>query len=83
MDTDVFEPFALTNATLENRRKLLGEHLYSLVVDQLEHKNATKITSMLLEILDSTKVLHLMESPESLKTIVVKAMELLRNLAHQ
>ncbi|KAK2650275.1 hypothetical protein Ddye_017764 [Dipteronia dyeriana] len=83
MDTGALEPSALANATPENQRKLLGEHLYPLVVDRLKRENATKITCMLLEILDPTKVLHLMESHESLKAIVVKAMELLRNLAHQ
>ncbi|KAK1556492.1 hypothetical protein Q3G72_005864 [Acer saccharum] len=83
MDTGALELSALANATPENQRKLLGEHLYPLVVDQLEHDNAAKITCLLLEILDPTDVLHLMESPESLKAIVLKAMELLRFVAQQ
>ncbi|KAK0578295.1 hypothetical protein LWI29_008210 [Acer saccharum] len=61
MDTGALELSALANATPENQRKLLGEHLYPLVVDQLEHDNAAKITCLLLEILDPTDVLHLME----------------------
>ncbi|KAI9165758.1 hypothetical protein LWI28_019902 [Acer negundo] len=72
---------ALANATPEHQRTLLGEHLYPLV-DQLEHENAAKVTGMLLE-MDQTEVLHLLESPESLKSKVVEAMEVLRNVAQQ
>ncbi|KAK0603174.1 hypothetical protein LWI29_002173 [Acer saccharum] len=72
---------ALANATPEHQRTLLGEHLYPLV-DQLEHENAAKVTGMLLE-MDQTEVLHLLESPESLKAKVVEAMEVLRNVAQQ
>ncbi|KAK3221891.1 hypothetical protein Dsin_008916 [Dipteronia sinensis] len=72
---------ALANATPEHQRTLLGEHLYPLV-DQLEHENAAKVTGMLLE-MDQTEVLHLLESPDSLKAKVVEAMEVLRNVAQQ
>lgn len=57
--------------------QMLGESLYPLV-DQLEHDNAAKVTGMLLE-MDQTEVLHLLESPESLKAKVEEAMEVLRN----
>ena len=52
------------------------------LVDQLEHENAAKVTGMLLE-RDQTEVLHLLESPEALKSKVAEAMEVLRNVAQQ
>lgn len=60
---------------------MLGENLYPLVV-QLEPDHAAKVTGMLLE-MDQTEVLHLLESPESLKAKVAEAMEVLRNVAQQ
>eukprot|EP00252_Welwitschia_mirabilis_P009094 TRINITY_DN213_c0_g2_i1.p1 TRINITY_DN213_c0_g2~~TRINITY_DN213_c0_g2_i1.p1 ORF type:complete len:660 (+),score=152.29 TRINITY_DN213_c0_g2_i1:400-2379(+) len=68
---------ALANATPEQQRTMLGESLYPLV-DQLEHDHAAKVTGMLLE-MDQTEVLHLLESPEALKSKVAEAMEVLRN----
>ncbi|PHT31811.1 Polyadenylate-binding protein 8 [Capsicum baccatum] len=70
--------FALANAPPEQQRTMLGESLYPLV-DQLEHEHAAKIMGMLLE-MDQTEVLHLLESPEALKTKVSEAMEVLRNV---
>ena len=61
--------------------QMLGENLYPLVV-QLEPNHAAKVTGMLLE-MDQTEVLHLLESPESLKSKVAEAMEVLRNVAQQ
>ncbi|KAE8667873.1 putative E3 ubiquitin ligase SUD1-like isoform X1 [Hibiscus syriacus] len=84
---------ALTNATPEHQRTVCtalfylfitsmlhaGENLYPLV-EQVEPEAAAKVTGMLLE----TEVLHLLESPEALKTKVAEAMEVLRNVAqHQ
>ncbi|GMI96724.1 poly(A) binding protein 2, ARABIDOPSIS POLY(A) BINDING 2, POLY(A) BINDING PROTEIN 2 [Hibiscus trionum] len=70
---------ALANATPEQQRTMLGESLYPLV-EGVEHDAAAKVTGMLLE-MDQTEVLHLMESPESLKAKVTEAMEVLRNVA--
>ncbi|CBI19491.3 unnamed protein product, partial [Vitis vinifera] len=39
-------------------------------------------SSMLLE-MDQTEVLHLLESPEALKSKVAEAMDVLRNVAQQ
>lgn len=72
---------ALANASPDNQRTMLGENLYPLVV-QLEPDHAAKVTGMLLE-MDQTEVLHLLESPESLKAKVAEAMEVLRNVAQQ
>lgn len=71
----------LANATPEQQRLLLGENLYPLV-EQLEPEMAAKVTGMLLE-MDQTEVLHLLESPEALKSKVAEAMEVLRNVAQQ
>lgn len=72
---------ALANANPEQQRMMLGESLYPLV-DQLEHENAAKVTGMLLE-MDQTEVLHLLESPEALKSKVSEAMEVLRMTQQQ
>ncbi|KAL0412571.1 UNVERIFIED_CONTAM: Polyadenylate-binding protein 8 [Sesamum radiatum] len=55
---------------------MLGESLYPLV-EQLEPEMAAKVTGMLLE-MDQTEVLHLLESPESLRAKVEEAMEVLK-----
>ncbi|KAI5014323.1 hypothetical protein ZWY2020_055713 [Hordeum vulgare] len=72
---------ALANATPEQQRTILGESLYPLV-EKLEHQQAAKVTGMLLE-MDQTEVLHLLESPEALKSKVAEAMDVLRNVAQQ
>ncbi|KAJ1271782.1 hypothetical protein BS78_06G152400 [Paspalum vaginatum] len=72
---------ALANATPEQQRTILGENLYPLV-EQLEPNQAAKVTGMLLE-MDQTEVLHLLESPEALKSKVAEAMDVLRNVVHQ
>lgn len=73
---------ALANASPEQQRMMLGESLYPLV-EQLERDHAAKVTGMLLE-MDQTEVLHLLESPDSLKAKVAEAMDVLRNVAqHQ
>ncbi|KAK9690909.1 hypothetical protein RND81_09G162700 [Saponaria officinalis] len=72
----------LANATPEHQRLLLGENLYPLV-EQLEPDMAAKVTGMLLE-MDQPEVLHLLESPEALKSKVAEAMDVLRNVGqHQ
>ncbi|GFP83853.1 polyadenylate-binding protein 8 [Phtheirospermum japonicum] len=59
----------------------MGENLYPLI-DQLEHEHAAKVTGMLLE-MDQTEVLHLLESPDALKSKVSEAMDVLRNVQQQ
>lgn len=67
---------AIASAPPEQRRMILGEHLYPLV-DSLEHEHAGKVTGMLLE-MDQSEVLHLIESPEALKGKVQEAVDILR-----
>ncbi|XVF05619.1 hypothetical protein REPUB_Repub05bG0188300 [Reevesia pubescens] len=70
---------ALANATPEQQRTMLGESLYPLV-ERLERDSTAKVACMLLEI-DQTEVLHLLESPNALKTKVAdQALEVLRSL---
>ncbi|XP_074313165.1 polyadenylate-binding protein 2-like [Silene latifolia] len=71
----------LANATPDQQRVLLGENLYPQV-EQLEPEMAAKVTGMLLE-MDQPEVLHLLESPDALKSKVAEAMDVLRNVAHQ
>ncbi|KAL8540383.1 hypothetical protein ACS0TY_001839 [Phlomoides rotata] len=72
---------ALANASSNEQRTMLGENLYPLV-EQLEPETAAKVTGMLLE-MDQTEVLHLLESPEALKSKVSEAMEVLRSVSQQ
>ncbi|PKA65835.1 Polyadenylate-binding protein 2 [Apostasia shenzhenica] len=72
---------ALANATPEQQRTMLGESLYPLV-EQQERDHAAKVTGMLLE-MDQTEVLHLLESPDALKSKVAEAMEVLRTVTQQ
>ncbi|KAL3538857.1 hypothetical protein ACH5RR_002223 [Cinchona calisaya] len=72
---------ALANASPADQRMMLGESLYPLV-EQLEPETAAKVTGMLLE-MDQTEVLHLLESPEALKSKVAEAMDVLRNVSQQ
>lgn len=55
---------------------MLGEQLYPLV-ESVEPVHVSKVTGMLLE-MDQTEVLHLIESPEALKTKVAEAMAVLQ-----
>lgn len=72
---------ALASATLENQRVMLGEQLYPLV-ERLEPGHAAKVTGMLLE-MDQPEVLHLIESPDDLKSKVAEAMEVLRKASSE
>ncbi|KAF4400724.1 hypothetical protein G4B88_001279 [Cannabis sativa] len=67
----------LGNSTAEQQRRLVGNKLYPLV-EQLEQKNAPKVTGMLLE-MDHTQLLHLLNSPHALKAKVAEAIDVLRN----
>ncbi|KAK1554938.1 hypothetical protein Q3G72_019430 [Acer saccharum] len=67
---------SLASASPADRNRILGEQLYPLV-ESIEHVHASKVTGMLLE-MDQTEVLHLIESPEALKTKVAEAMAVLQ-----
>lgn len=61
--------------------QMLGEQLYPLV-ERLEPGHAAKVTGMLLE-MDQPEVLHLIESPDDLKSKVAEAMEVLRKASSE
>ncbi|CAM8974696.1 unnamed protein product [Rhodiola kirilowii] len=67
---------ALANAAPDQQKLMLGENLYPLV-RELEPEAAGKVTGMLLE-MDQGEVLHLIDSPEALKSKVDEAMDVLR-----
>ncbi|XP_016117519.1 polyadenylate-binding protein 1-like [Sinocyclocheilus grahami] len=69
----------LAAAPPQKQKQMLGERLFPLI--QNMHPNrAGKITGMLLEI-DNSELLHLLESPESLRSKVDEAVAVLQ--AHQ
>ncbi|ORZ34900.1 hypothetical protein BCR44DRAFT_1461486 [Catenaria anguillulae PL171] len=69
-------PAALANASPEEQKQLLGETLYPLIAAR-EPEHAPKITGMLLE-METTEVLHLLESADDLNAKVDEAAELVR-----
>ncbi|GKB90306.1 polyadenylate-binding protein 2-like protein [Tanacetum coccineum] len=71
---------ALCDAPFYQHKKMLGEILYQLV-DQLEHEHAAKVTGLILE-MDTTEVLHLLESPTDLRLMVAETMDVLRGVLH-
>ncbi|XP_068124878.1 polyadenylate-binding protein 4 isoform X2 [Hyperolius riggenbachi] len=69
----------LAAAPLQEQKQMLGERLFPLI--QAMHPSlAGKITGMLLEI-DNSELLHMLESPESLRSKVEEAVAVLQ--AHQ
>ncbi|KAG7500325.1 polyadenylate-binding protein 1 isoform X1 [Solea senegalensis] len=69
----------LAAAPPQEQKQMLGEHLFPLI--QTMHLSlAGKITGMLLEI-DNSELLHMLESPESLRSKVDEAVAVLQ--AHQ
>ncbi|CAF4481410.1 unnamed protein product [Rotaria sp. Silwood2] len=72
-------PAALANATPQEQKQMLGERLFPLI-QQMQPDLAGKITGILLEI-DNTELLHMLQSPESLKAKLEEAIAVLQ--AHQ
>jgi polyadenylate-binding protein len=71
---------ALAKSTPDQQRIILGERLFPLVAE-LENEMAAKITGMLLE-MDRDEILHLLESPDELKSKVEEAVTVLRSVVH-
>lgn len=71
---DIFN--CLLNFTKTCWAQMLGEQLYPLV-ERHEPLHVAKVTGMLLE-MDQAEILHLMESPEALKSKVSEALDVLR-----
>jgi len=73
---------ALAAANPEERKQLLGETLFPLIAVH-EPQNAGKITGMLLESLDWSELIHLIESTETLLSKIAEAREVLQSHAEQ
>lgn len=76
-------PEVLTASTLaaappELQKQMLGERLFPLI-QQTKGELAGKITGMLLESLDQSELLNLLESPESLNSKITEAVHVLQN----
>jgi len=73
---DALAPDTLAHATPEERKNLIGERLFSLI-SVTQPSLAGKITGMLLEGMDTSELLHLVESPESLSARIREALDVL------
>ena len=69
---------ALVTATPEQRKHMIGERLYALIATrQPEGVRAGKITGMLLEGMDDSELLHLLETPAELDSRIREAIDVL------
>jgi len=73
---DGLAPDLLAHASPEERKNLIGERLYGLI-SASQPTLAGKITGMLLEGMDTSELLHLIESPESLNARIREALDVL------
>jgi len=73
---------ALAAAPPEERKQLLGETLFPLIAVH-EPQNAGKITGMLLESLDWSELIHLIESTDTLLAKIAEARDVLASHLEQ
>jgi polyadenylate-binding protein len=64
----------LASLPVDQQKRLLGENLFAQVQTHAPPQFVGKVTGMLLE-MDNSELLHLLESPETLKERVDEAME--------
>jgi polyadenylate-binding protein len=72
---------SLASASPEERKNIIGESLYPLVEALTSATQGPKITGMLLESMDVSELLHLLQSPDALREKVEEAVEVLK--AHE
>lgn len=73
---------SLASATPDQQKNMIGERLYPLVFN-VNAEKAGKITGMLLDGMDTTDLLNLLETPEFLNTKIKEAMDVLEQSESQ
>jgi len=70
-------PQRLAAATPDERRQILGDHLFPLVAQE-QPGDAAKITGMILEVTDLSEVMSLIEDPSALTEKIEEAVTILK-----
>jgi polyadenylate-binding protein len=76
MASENISPEALAAATPEQQKHMIGERLYTLIYS-VQPLLAGKITGMLLDGMDTSELLHLLESPEDRAARIQEALQVL------
>lgn len=71
-------PEALAAATEQERKNMIGERMFSLI-HASQPGLAGKITGMLLDGMETSELLHLLESPDALSSRIKEALEVLEH----
>ncbi|KAK9127591.1 hypothetical protein Syun_016388 [Stephania yunnanensis] len=66
----------LTSVSQQQQKQILGDHIFPFVKN-LKHKDAGKLTGMILE-MDNTELLRLLDSPNALTAKVDEAAQVLK-----
>jgi len=66
----------LAKASIDQRKQMIGERLFSQIA-HTQGSKAGKITGMLLEGMDESELLHLLEAPDDLRARINEALEVL------